>query len=165
MDDLDKLRGEYRALLERCEGALLATLEADRTPAASYAPLAWVDERAYLFLSDLAAHTQNLKRCPAISLLLVDDSGHGGNAFARRRITLQGEARPVARDDRRFRPVLDQFRRQFGEVVELLESLPDFHLFELQLRSGRYIRGFGQAFELTGERLDRLEHIQPGKQA
>ncbi len=163
MDDLDAVREEYLALRDRTDGALLATLAADRTPAASYAPLVWVDGRSYLFLSDLAAHTQNLKRCASISLLLIEEPGSSGNAFARRRITLQGNAQIVERDDPLYAPALAEFHRRFGEVVSLLEALPDFHLFALRLDSGRYIRGFGQAFELAGDHLDQLTHIHPGK--
>jgi putative heme iron utilization protein len=163
MDELESVREEYLALRERTEGALLATLEDQQIPAASYAPLVWVDGCSYLFISDLAAHTRNLKRCASISLLLIDEVGNAGNAFARQRISLQGEAQMIERDDPLFAPVLAEFQRRFGEVVSLLESLPDFHLFALNLQTGRYIRGFGQAFELSGERLDQLAHIHPGK--
>ena len=58
MDDLDDLRAEYLELRERCPGAALSTLGAEHIPAASYAPIAWLDGQAYLFLSELAAHTQ-----------------------------------------------------------------------------------------------------------
>lgn len=163
MDELDTVTEEYLALRDRTDGALLATLEADRIPAASYAPLAWVDGRGYLFLSDLAAHTQNLKRCTSISLMLIEEPASSGNAFARRRISLRGDAQIVERGDPLFTPVLAEFHRRFGEVISLLESLPDFHLFALRLDSGRYIRGFGQAFELSGDQLDQLTHIHPGK--
>ena len=163
MEDCDSLLDEYLALRESCEGALLATLDGTSIPAASYAPIAWLDGQAYLFLSELAEHTQNLQRCPAISLLLLDAVDRGGNAFARRRISLTGEAQPVARDDARFGAALGEFKRRFGDVVDLLESLPDFHLFALRLSGGRYIRGFGQAYELSGEGLDRLQHVHPVK--
>ena len=163
MDDLATVREEYLALRDGTDGALLATLEGDQIPAASYAPLVWVDGRSYLFLSDLAAHTQNLKRCAAISLMLIEEPGDRGNAFARQRITLKGDAQIVERNDPSYARVLVEFHRRFGDVVSLLESLPDFHLFALHLDTGRYIRGFGQAFELSGDQLDQLTHIHPGK--
>ena len=56
---------------------------------------------------------------------------------------------------------MEEAMRRFGQVMQLLESLPDFHLFELQLQGGRYVRGFGQAYDLAGERLDRLVHVDP----
>jgi hypothetical protein len=161
VDDLDSIRREYLALRDQCHGALLATLEADQTPSASYAPLVWLDGRGYLFLSDLAGHTRNLRSCPALGPLLIEGEDSSANAFARRRITLQGEACVVEREDASFATVLAEFHRRFGQVMALLESLPDFHLFRLELRRGRYIRGFGQAYELSGEGLTQLAHINP----
>jgi putative heme iron utilization protein len=163
VDDLSSERREYLALRERCHGAMLATLEGDGTPAASYAPMVWLDGEAYLFLSDLAGHTRNLRRCSSLGVLLIEGENSSANAFARRRITLQGEARLVEREDPSFAPVLAEFHRRFGQVMTVLESLPDFYLFRLQLQRGRYIRGFGQAYELSGERLTQLVHINPGK--
>jgi heme iron utilization protein len=161
VDDLDSVRREYLALRDQCHGALLATLEADQTPSASYAPLVWLDGQSYLFLSDLAGHTRNLKSCPSLGLMLLEGEDSSANAFARRRITLQGKACMVAREDALFAAVLAEFHRRFGQVMTVLESLPDFHLFRLQLRHGRYIRGFGQAYQLSGEGLTRLAHINP----
>ena len=163
MDDLDGVRQEYLVLREQCHGALLATLEGDQIPSASYAPLVWLDGQSYLFLSDLAGHTRNLRSCPSIGLMLIEAEGSSANAFARRRITLQGEACMVEREAPLFAPVLTEFHRRFGQVMKLLESLPDFHLFHLQLQRGRYIRGFGQAYELSGEGLTQLAHIDPAK--
>jgi len=163
VDDLDSLRQEYLALREQCHGAMLATLEGDQTPSASYAPMVWLDGQSYLFLSDLAGHTRNLKSCPSIGLVLIEGEDSNANAFVRRRITLQGEARMVEREDPSFASVLAEFHRRFGQVMTVLESLPDFHLFHLQLRRGRYIRGFGQAYELSGDGLTQLAHINPAR--
>lgn len=163
MDDLNRVQQEYLALREHSHGALLATLEGAQTPAASYAPLVWFAGQGYLFLSDLAGHTRNLRRCPSLGLMLIEGEDSRANAFARRRITLQGEARMVGREDPSFASVLAEFHHRFGQVMALLEALPDFHLFRLQLQSGRYIRGFGQAYELSGAGLTQLAHIDPGK--
>jgi heme iron utilization protein len=40
---------------------------------------------------------------------------------------------------------------QFGQVVSLLRSLPDFHLFALCPESARYVAGFGQAYTVNVE--------------
>ena len=159
MDELDSARREYLALRECSRGALLATIAGEQTPCASYAPLVWVDARCYLFLSDLAAHTVNLKRCPSISLMLIEAEDQASNAFARRRITLQGHVSIIDRDEALFQSVLSEFHRCFGKVMGIIEPLPDFHLFHLQLETGRFVRGFGQAYELSGESLQQLTHI------
>ena len=83
------------------------------------------------------------------------------NAFARQRITLQGEVEVIARDEPLFKSVLRQFHHQFGEIMQVIEPLADFHLFQVNVDSGRFIRGFGQAYEIGGENLDQLTHIDP----
>jgi len=163
VDDLDSVRLEYLALREQCHGASLATIEDAQIASVSYAPLVWLDGQGYLFLSDLAGHTRNLRSCPSVGLMLIEAEGSSANAFARRRITLQGEACMIEREAPSFAPVLAEFHRRFGQVMTVLESLPDFHLFQLQLQRGRYIRGFGQAYELSGEGLTQLAHIDPVK--
>ena len=163
VDELDSARREYRALRDSSKAALLATLAQEQMPCASYAPLVWVDDSCYVYLSDLASHTRNLKRCPSLSLLLMEDEDRVANAFARRRITFEATVVIVEREDPLFARVLAEFRHCFGKVMDLIEPLPDFHLFRLQLQAGRFVRGFGQAYQLTGDRLDRLTHIGPGK--
>ena len=162
VDELDSARGEYRALRDSSKAALLATLAHEQMPCASYAPLVWVDDSCYVYLSDLASHTRNLKRCPSLSLLLMEDEDRVANAFARRRITFEATVVIVEREDPLFARVLAEFRHCFGKVMDMIEPLPDFHLFRLQLKAGRFVRGFGQAYELTGDHLNDLTHIGPG---
>jgi len=161
-DELDSARREYRALRDSSKSALLATLAEEQMPCASYAPLVWVDDSCYFYLSDLASHTRNLKRCPSISLLLMEDEDRVANAFARRRITFEATVVIVEREAPLFARVLAEFHHCFGKVMDMIEPLPDFHLFRLQLQAGRFVRGFGQAYELTGDCLNDLTHIGPG---
>ena len=160
MDDTAEIRREYRALRDSIDAAMLSTLAEDGSPEASYAPLLWHDGAAFLFLSELASHTRNLRRHPALGLLLLEPAA-ASNPFARRRISLQGRAERVARDAALHARVLDEFRRRFGKVMDLLEPLPDFHLFRVAPLRGRYIRGFGQAYELTGAGVDEPRPIGP----
>ena len=152
---------DYLALRRQADNALLATLGENRQPEASYAPLVWLDASCYLFLSELASHTRNLKRDPSLGLLLIEPEAGVRNPFARRRISLQGRAETVARDHDRFAPALAEFRRRFGKVMDMIEPLPDFHLVRIELLAGRFIRGFGQAYELAGEGFTELRHIDP----
>jgi len=163
LSDSDEARQDYLALRENINSAQIATLADNSLPEASYAPCVWVDESCYLFLSELAGHTQNLSHNPAISLMLIEDEAAAKNPFARRRISLRGTVLVIARCDDLFAKVLAEFRCRFGGVMNVIEPLPDFHLFQIDARGGRFIRGFGQAYELTGDRLDKLKHIDPRK--
>ena len=161
MNETADIRREYLALRDSIDGAMLSTLADDGSPEASYAPILWHDGDAFLFLSELASHTRNLRRNPALGLLLLEPEA-GSNPFARRRVVLNARAELVARDAALYAPILDEFRARFGTVMELLVPLPDFHLFRIMPRRGRYIRGFGQAFELTGDGVDEPRHVGPG---
>lgn len=161
MNDIDRARQDYLALRDHANSAQLATLGSDDTPEASYAPCVLFEGNYYLFLSRLASHTGNLMRNPDIGLMLIE--AEAGNPFARKRINLQGRAELVTRDSARFRAVLDLFHGRFGKVMEVIESLPDFELFCVHATAGRFVRGFGQAYELEGDRLERLTHVDPGQ--
>jgi len=163
LSDTDSARQDYLALRDRVNSAQLATLGCDATPEASYAPCVWRDGHCFVFLSELASHTQNIKLNPSISLLLIEAETAAGNAFARKRISLFGSAEIVARTDDTYKTVINDFYHSFGDVMKLIEPLADFHLFRIIVQRGRFIRGFGQAYELTGDRLEQLIHINPAK--
>jgi len=163
LSDTDSARQDYLALRDRVNSAQLATLGCDATPEASYAPCVWRDGHCFVFLSELASHTQNIKLDPSISLLLIEAEAAAGNAFARKRISLFGSAEIVARTDDTYKTVINDFYHSFGDVMKLIEPLADFHLFRIIVQRGRFIRGFGQAYELTGDRLEQLIHINPAK--
>lgn len=161
MNDTDNALREYLDLRDSILSVQLATLGDEQTPESSYAPFVWYDGNIFLFLSELARHTQNLRRDSAIGLMLIEDEANARNPFSRRRIYLQGTAHSVLRDHESFTPVLAEFSRRFGAVMEVIEPLPDFHLFRVNVYQGRFILGFGQAYRLSGDDLDHLEHIDP----
>jgi hypothetical protein len=163
LSDLEDANTECQALLDAAERAHLATLGETGNPEASYAPCVRHDGDYYLFLSALSGHTGNLLRDRRIGIVLLDEAGTSANPFARQRVSLRGAVEIVERETALFDEVLAEFERRFGEIVQLLESLPDFTLFRIRPESGTYIRGFGQAYQLEGPTLDRLRHIDPRK--
>jgi hypothetical protein len=163
LSDTDSARRDYLALRNQVNSVQLATLTRDATPEASYAPCVWFEGDCFVFLSELASHTQNLKRNPSISLLLIEAEAAAGNAFARKRISLFGSAQIVARSEDIYQTVIRDFYHRFGEVMKLIEPLADFYLFRIIVQRGRFIRGFGQAYELAGDGLEQLMRIDPAK--
>ncbi|MDH3762167.1 MAG: pyridoxamine 5'-phosphate oxidase family protein [Gammaproteobacteria bacterium] len=163
MSDLNDAREAYLALRESTTSVQLATLGADQSPEASYAPCVWSEGNCYLYLSGLSSHCRNLLNNPKISLLLVDDAVRTANPFARVRASLQGSARVINRDTSEFAGLMQIFHQRFGKVMALIEPLPDFRLFQVHASSGSFIRGFGQAYALSGNALDQLQAVDPRK--
>jgi putative heme iron utilization protein len=154
---------EFQELRESLKTIQIATLDGDGKPLASYAPYVRLEQKYYLYLSELAKHTVNLIDNGSVSLLLIESEENCRNLFARRRIVLQGEAQTIERDLPLFTQVLAEFERQFGGIINVIEPLQDFHLFQIKPVSGRFIRGFAEAFEISGPGLDVIEHIGADK--
>ena len=138
----------------------LSTVTGENKPAASYAPFFEDDEgNFYIFVSQLASHTQDLLSNPIAGVLLMEDEAKSRQLFARQRISYQCDVDIIRPDDKHFNQILDAFERRQGNTVALLRTLSDFILFRLKPYEGRYVLGFGKAYALAGERLSELQHI------
>lgn len=160
--DLAQIQQDFNALRDSLLSLQLATIDAEGRPEASYAPFVWFEQAYYLYLSALARHTMNLNLNPALSILLIESEQAAANPFSRRRIILQAEVEKISRQASAFTEVLDAFRHRFGGFIDVIEPLQDFQLFKILPTQGRFIRGFAQAYELSGEGLNQIRHINPG---
>jgi putative heme iron utilization protein len=143
---------------------MLATVDADGEPEASYSPyVTGANDCFYLCVSGLARHTRNLARSGRAALLFLQEEGKAANPFARVRLSYACKAEAVARDAPEWAEVMDRFETEFGAIVPVLRALPDFRVFRLTPRSGRYVRGFGQAYDLEGAGLSALRPIVPDR--
>jgi len=139
----------------------LSTLTVEGKPNASYSPFV-VDKQGnfYIFVSQLAGHTQDLLANQQASILLIQDEADTRQIFARRRISYQCDVEPVSDESSDYLLMLNALEERFGNVVELLRTLPDFILFKLRPYKGQYVKGFGKAYKLVGDGLLELEHIK-----
>ena len=154
--DPRRIQLEARAFRDRFQSLLLATCDPEGGPDLSYAPYLLDDDQAFcLFISELANHTRNLRRNPHASVMFIEPEEEARNPFARRRLTLRCLAEEVAPEERDG--LLERMEARFGNTLQLLRRLPDFHLFRLQVERGSYVRGFGQAWALAGNGLEVLQ--------
>ena len=138
----------------------LATLTEELKPNISYAPFVEDDSGSfYVFLSQLAHHTQDLLSHSVASVLLIEDEQNTRQLFARQRITYECQVDIVLPNDQDYELILDSLHHRFGNIIELLRNLPDFILFKLEPYHGQYVLGFGKAYNLIGDDLNELEHI------
>ncbi|MEB3313461.1 MAG: hypothetical protein VKL98_04885 [Cyanobacteriota bacterium] len=62
----------------------------------------------------------------------------------------------VERQTEPWDAIAQGFEDRFGEVVALLRSLPDFQILRLRPLGGRFILGFGAAYEVDSQDLNQL---------
>jgi len=158
--DLDQVLEEARRFQRGFTTLLMATVGHEGQPEASYAPyLEDPSGTLFVLVSELAQHTRNLLYRPRASVLFIEDERDAANPFARRRLSLRCDCRLVQRDEPGWLEAVDGLQRRFGQIIAVLRGLSDFHLLQLQPSAGTYVRGFGQAYELSGSELSEIRHI------
>lgn len=147
---------DLEALRSGCRSLILATHDADGAPQASPAPFVRDEhDRYYVFVSALSPHTEHLAAGRAVGVLLLEDEAEATQIFARRRLSHSCTVAEIPQGPAR-ETVLESFRVRFGAIVDVLSNLPDFRLFRLTPVSGRFVRGFGQAYRLVGSALEPI---------
>ena len=158
----EKLLPEIEAFKANRQTLQLATKGGDGQPNASYAPFALADDGFYILVSDLARHGHNLKTQPQVSVMLLEDESEAKSVFARKRLTFDALAEAVERDSDKFKKGVQALSRRFGEMADNLSALTDFNLYKLAPHKGLYVKGFGQAFSLTGAELIDVQWKRDG---
>lgn len=148
-------------LIENASHLSLATLNDQQQPESSLAPFVYAAPYFYVFTSGLSSHTQNLQRHPQDASLMIHSELNLENAFAITRVSYQVKACEI-HDTEQRQAILASFAEKFGEIIQLLASLPDFVLFALQPQNGSFVQGFGQAFDIDSQ--GKLQAKRPDKE-
>lgn len=142
----------------------LATLDESGSPFASYAPFAIHDDKLVVLLSDIALHGNNLKHHPQASVLVIEDEDSARELFARLRVFYQVTAEAIHDNDPRWSQGIDALVQRHGDRANNLSQLSDFTLFFLTPKHGRYVKGFGKAYQFSGASLSggEVNHLREG---
>lgn len=162
-----RLSDEVIAFISSRKTLLLASLQDDGTPYASYAPFAIGEDCLYVLLSDIAVHAKNLQANPQASVLIVEDEDSCREIFARLRVNYRVHAEHIAVDSAAWTLGIETLAGRHGSRINSLSQLSDFNLFKLQPQGGRYIKDFGRAYTLAGTTLagEVVDHMSDGHKA
>ena len=158
--DLTERANALNDLLTSQKTLLLSTASVQSIPDLGYAPFVRDESGCfYIFVSDLASHTANLLTNPLAAVMFIRPESESRNKFARERAVFSCQVTEIARHEPQFDVQLKALHDKFGEMIPLLRTLSDFHLMALNPESGRYVAGFGQAFNIDVKKgtLSRVE--------
>ncbi len=158
--DKDDTRQQLLEFLSGTSTLMLATVNAEGQPEASYAPYVELDGSFYIFISGLASHTANLKQSGMASALFTE-TNENDHAFTRRRLSCQCDATVIPRGNTLFETAMQLMEKRFGKLVATLRGLGDFQLFRLEPVRGNFVAGFGQAFEIDFPIGGDIRHRRP----
>jgi len=160
MTQLEKAQAEYKIFTTQFASVAIATVSSEGLPHASYAPFVMDGAKnIYIFVSGLSAHTRNLHSTPKASILFAEDESQTKQIFARRRLTFECNAALLPRETAEWEKIAEDFEQRFGEIINMMRSLPDFRIFQLTPYAGQFTIGFGAAYQISGDDLDNLVHI------
>lgn len=157
--DIEEYTAQCNEFHKAFESVQLATASAAGQPEASYAPYVKIDNDFYIYVSELSRHTANMMENDNVSMIFIETEKEAKHLFARRRLTYRAKAEEIMRGTDVFNLRMDDFEARFGKFINMLRNLEDFHLFRLEPVSGTYVAGFARAFDLVGDNLDVLKHV------
>lgn len=112
----------------------------------------------YIHVSKLGKHTGDMENNPRVSLLLIEADDHRPDPQTLARVAIQGTATIIPREDSDYARVRTLYLKRFPEAEQLF-SLGDFNLWRITPKSGRFVAGFGRAFNLVPDALRNISHL------
>jgi hypothetical protein len=148
-----RVQADFDQFIMGFQTLTLASVSATGVPEVSYAPFVRLSDVWYIYVSELAQHTRNMIDTKQAAVLLIEPEQAAKNYFARKRVTFQMQTDEVSRETKRWFSVMTVFESQFGDVIRMIKPLTDFHLMALTPVAGNFVRGFAQAYSLTGDSM------------
>ena len=154
----DRPENSALKLLSSRKTLVMATADKNGAPNVSYAPFVHRAPPLYVYTSSLSRHTTNMLETAKGERHVNRRRSADENFFARKRFSCQCSVEVVGRETTEWRTVMSLFKRKFGKVFDMIRPLPDFTLFRLIPDGGLYVRGFGQAFEVSSD-MKNSKHV------
>ncbi|WP_300731245.1 HugZ family heme oxygenase [uncultured Helicobacter sp.] len=149
--DNKAIADEVAAFKKEFGSIIIASIDKNGYAIASYAPLMQVDNKLYIYISEVAEHFQSISTNPdKIEILFLEDESKAKSVILRKRLRYKANARFIERDSEEFNTALNSLECAIDGAggIKTIRQMQDFHLIELQVGLGRYVKGFGQAYDI-----------------
>jgi len=144
-------------LLTPFKSAVLGTLSNNGYPFSSYAPFYYDGEIVYVFISNIATHAKNMQTTKKASAFFVEDESITENIFKRKRISLQCDVTKISRESEKLESIMKNFQSKHPDgTLTMLMGMNDFNLYALTPIYGEATFGFGEAYNIGGEKMNQL---------
>ena len=126
------------------KSVVLSTISEDHEPLASYAPCVVEGNSVYIIISEAAPHFHNMKSNGQAAALMVEDEKEANSIFFRKRLSLKCKATFI--DPKHMQA---SFKSIHGDMVDMLLDKLDFAIVKLDVTSGTFVIGAGQAYKMN----------------
>ena len=146
-------------LIRETRIAALGTLHDDEPNLAMVAYAVADDFSAfYIHVSKLGKHTTDMERDPHVSLLIIEKDDDRADPQTLARVSIRGMAEILSRTRSEYAEIRNIYLERFPEA-ERLFSFGDFNIWKITPKGGRYVAGFGRAFNLVPEALIKVSKL------
>ena len=151
---------EDRALLKRIlshERVLSLAVLVENVPVIGLLPFVVTSEydAVLVHASGLAKHTAGLREGALFSVLIHTPDHADSDPLQLPRVTLQGDVQHIQKGTSEYETGRDLYLAKFPDSAQTF-TLGDFNLYQLNFRDGRFVAGFGKAYNLTADTLRQL---------
>lgn len=154
MAHVPRLTQQLRSLLDAQRVAALGTIGEDGGPLVSMVPFA-IEPRSGCFVvhvSELAAHTGNLRARPRVSLLVMQAEVPGEPVHALPRASFDGLAAIPSPGTAPWQACREAYLERFPQAQPMTQ-LGDFRFVAIEPTGARQVAGFGSARSLDAQEL------------
>jgi len=133
----------------------------DGDPEASLLPYAVRPDygAVYVQASGLARHTRGLQPGARVGVLIHENEAADADPLQTKRMTVQATVAVLDRESDTFAAAREVFVGRLPGA-EMTLNLGDFNLYELTLGRGRYIAGFGQAYNIGADTFREVAEMK-----
>jgi putative heme iron utilization protein len=112
----------------------------------------------YIHVSKLGKHTTDMENDPRLSLLITEMDDRRPDPQTLARVSIRGTADVLPQSGPGYAQVRQNYLERFPEAEQLF-SLGDFNLWKITPKGGRFVAGFGRAFNLVPEGLRKVSTL------
>jgi hypothetical protein len=133
----------------------------DGDPEASLLPYAARADygAVYVQASGLARHSKGLQPGARVGVLIHENEAADADPLQTKRMTVQATVAVLDRESEAFAAAREVFVGRLPGA-EMTLNLGDFSLYELTLGRGRYIAGFGQAYNIGPDTFREIAELK-----
>ena len=149
--DMSSISNEVESFKKEFGSIFIASLDKNGYAICSYAPLIQLNGKLYIYISEVAEHYSSIKANPSkIEVMFLEDECKAKSVILRKRLKYRANARFIERDSQEFNQAIDSLESSMGGAggIKTIKKWSDFHLIEIELQKGRFVKGFGQAYDI-----------------
>lgn len=154
---MEQAQKMYENFTQPFQSIILATAELNAEPNASYAPFVMdQNQNIFIYISYISQHAKNIANNENVSVMFIEDEKESKQIFARKRLTYQCKGKVIPFNTEKWQIAFTAFSNKFGKIIDSFKSMEDFNIYQLTPNKGRFVIGFGAAYDIEASNLKTL---------